>query len=211
MVGLNGAGKTTLFNAISGLVPYEGTIRFDGQDKGMSGVALARGYRAMSRDARTVRRRDGVRKPRPWRLSPERRRARRSTRVALRTIPDPQIAAGANGARCRAANSDADHRTGADDAAQTAHPRRTHARSRARDPRAVFGGNGAPAADHADHRPARRTERHVRALPHADRVYVLEHARIIWEVSPVRFEREMGHGFLEVVPAELPPLVRAGA
>jgi branched-chain amino acid transport system ATP-binding protein len=32
VVGLNGAGKTTLFNAISGLVPSAGTIRFDGKD-----------------------------------------------------------------------------------------------------------------------------------------------------------------------------------
>jgi branched-chain amino acid transport system ATP-binding protein len=31
VVGLNGAGKTTLFNAISGFVPYAGTVRFDGQ------------------------------------------------------------------------------------------------------------------------------------------------------------------------------------
>ena len=30
IVGLNGAGKTTLFNAISGLVPYSGAIRFAG-------------------------------------------------------------------------------------------------------------------------------------------------------------------------------------
>jgi ABC-type branched-subunit amino acid transport system ATPase component len=32
IVGLNGAGKTTLFNAISGLLPYRGAIRFDGRD-----------------------------------------------------------------------------------------------------------------------------------------------------------------------------------
>jgi CzcA family heavy metal efflux pump len=32
IVGLNGAGKTTLFNAISGLVPYRGAIRFAGRD-----------------------------------------------------------------------------------------------------------------------------------------------------------------------------------
>jgi len=31
VVGLNGAGKTTLFNAISGMVPYAGDIRFEGQ------------------------------------------------------------------------------------------------------------------------------------------------------------------------------------
>jgi branched-chain amino acid transport system ATP-binding protein len=34
------------------------------------------------------------------------------------------------------------------------------------------------------------------ALPHADRVYVLEHARIVWEGDPVRFAQEMGTGYL---------------
>src|SRR5579875_1539041 len=44
VVGLNGAGKTTLFNAISGLVPYSGGIRFGERDlKGMTPGAIARG------------------------------------------------------------------------------------------------------------------------------------------------------------------------
>jgi len=34
------------------------------------------------------------------------------------------------------------------------------------------------------------------ALPNADRVYVLEHARIIWEGSPTRFAKEMASGYL---------------
>ena len=34
------------------------------------------------------------------------------------------------------------------------------------------------------------------ALPHADRVYVLEHARIIWEGDPGRFAKEAGAGLL---------------
>jgi ABC-type branched-subunit amino acid transport system ATPase component len=34
------------------------------------------------------------------------------------------------------------------------------------------------------------------ALPHADRVYVLEHARITWEGSPQRFAAEKGTGYL---------------
>ena len=34
------------------------------------------------------------------------------------------------------------------------------------------------------------------ALPHADRVYVLEHARIVWEGDPGRFAAEMGTGYL---------------
>jgi len=33
------------------------------------------------------------------------------------------------------------------------------------------------------------------ALPHADRIYVLEHARMVWEGSPRRFLDEMGDYF----------------
>jgi ABC-type branched-subunit amino acid transport system ATPase component len=34
------------------------------------------------------------------------------------------------------------------------------------------------------------------ALPHADRVYVLEHARIVWEGPPDRFSEEAAAEFL---------------
>ncbi|MFK4441186.1 ABC-type branched-subunit amino acid transport system ATPase component [Caballeronia udeis] len=34
------------------------------------------------------------------------------------------------------------------------------------------------------------------ALPHADRVYVPEHASLIWEGNPARFAKEMGRGYL---------------
>jgi branched-chain amino acid transport system ATP-binding protein len=44
VVGLNGAGKTTLFNAISGLVPYAGDIRREGASlRATSAAAIARG------------------------------------------------------------------------------------------------------------------------------------------------------------------------
>ena len=43
IVGLNGAGKTTLFNAISGLVPYRGSIRFFERDlQKLTAAAIAR-------------------------------------------------------------------------------------------------------------------------------------------------------------------------
>ena len=43
IVGLNGAGKTTLFNAISGLVPYRGWIRFAGGDlRNLTAASIAR-------------------------------------------------------------------------------------------------------------------------------------------------------------------------
>jgi branched-chain amino acid transport system ATP-binding protein len=34
------------------------------------------------------------------------------------------------------------------------------------------------------------------ALPHADRVYVIEHSRIVWEGDPARFAEEAGAGYL---------------
>ncbi len=34
------------------------------------------------------------------------------------------------------------------------------------------------------------------ALPHADRVYVLEHARIVWEGPPSRFAAEAGDKYV---------------
>jgi branched-chain amino acid transport system ATP-binding protein len=44
VIGLNGAGKTTLFNAISGLVPYSGAIRWDKTDlRGRTAASIARG------------------------------------------------------------------------------------------------------------------------------------------------------------------------
>jgi len=44
VVGLNGAGKTTLFNAISGLLPYAGEIRREGKSlAGLSAAKIARG------------------------------------------------------------------------------------------------------------------------------------------------------------------------
>jgi branched-chain amino acid transport system ATP-binding protein len=34
------------------------------------------------------------------------------------------------------------------------------------------------------------------ALPHADRVYVLDHGRIAWEGPPSRFEQEAGADYI---------------
>ena len=43
VVGLNGAGKTTLFNAVSGMLPYSGAVRFDGNAlRGHSAASIAR-------------------------------------------------------------------------------------------------------------------------------------------------------------------------
>ena len=34
------------------------------------------------------------------------------------------------------------------------------------------------------------------ALPHADRIYLLEYARVVWEGNAARFAAEMGTGYL---------------
>jgi branched-chain amino acid transport system ATP-binding protein len=34
------------------------------------------------------------------------------------------------------------------------------------------------------------------ALPHADRVYVIDHGKIVWEGPPARFEDEMAAQYL---------------
>jgi branched-chain amino acid transport system ATP-binding protein len=34
------------------------------------------------------------------------------------------------------------------------------------------------------------------ALPHSDRVYMLEHARIAWEGEPAKFAADAGTGYL---------------
>ena len=34
------------------------------------------------------------------------------------------------------------------------------------------------------------------ALPHSDRVYMLEHARIVWEGEPAKFAADAGIGYL---------------
>ena len=72
LVGLNGAGKTTLFNAISGLVPYSGAIKWGGAvaARAQRGVDRPRRRRAVPGDARAVRRHERAREPRPRRQRP---------------------------------------------------------------------------------------------------------------------------------------------
>ena len=55
VVGLNGAGKTTLFNAISGLLPYSGEIRCQGEPlRGRSAATIARSGIVQSPEGREL-------------------------------------------------------------------------------------------------------------------------------------------------------------
>ena len=108
VVGLNGAGKTTLFNAISGLVPYTGDIRWRGtRCAGRSRRRhRARRHRAMPGNPRTVRRYDRAGEPRSRR--PASRRAPSATSSSTGCSSCSRSCGARSGrrrARCRAASS----------------------------------------------------------------------------------------------------------
>jgi branched-chain amino acid transport system ATP-binding protein len=55
VVGLNGAGKTTLFNAISGMLPYAGDIRREGASlRGLTAATIARNGIVQSPEGREL-------------------------------------------------------------------------------------------------------------------------------------------------------------
>ncbi|MEX3686998.1 ATP-binding cassette domain-containing protein [Paraburkholderia sp. BR14263] len=213
VVGLNGAGKTTLFNALSGLLPYQGTIRFDGRDlKGMSGAAVSRAGLVQCPETRelfgdmTVRENlelggyhlsDDVRKKQltwlydlfPILKSRQSQTARtlsggeqQMLAIARALMPQPRLLI-LDEPTLGLAPVILEQLSKALDALQQSTPITV-----------LLG------------------EQNVRfALPHADRVYVLEHARIVWEGSASRFETEMGRGFLEAVPTTVPHALTSGA
>ncbi|MBB5403156.1 ATP-binding cassette domain-containing protein [Paraburkholderia youngii] len=213
VVGLNGAGKTTLFNALSGLVPYKGTIRFDGRDlRGISGAAISRAGLVQCPETRelfgdmTVRENlelggyhlaDSARaKQLSWLfdLFPILKSRQGQTARTL-SGGEQQMLAIARALMTQPKLLILDEPT------LGLAPVILEQLSKALDslqkstPITVLLG-----------------EQNVRfALPHADRVYVLEHARIIWEGSAARFEAEMGRGFLEAVPANDADATTSGA
>ena len=213
VVGLNGAGKTTLFNAISGLVPYQGTIRFGKQDlKGMSGAAIARGGIVQCPETRELFGDMTVRENLDlggYHLPDSARAAQLKWLFELFPILESRHAQTARtlsgGEQQMLAIARAlmmqPKLLILDEPTLGLAPVILEQLSRAMDlmqkttPITVLLG-----------------EQNVTfALPHAHRVYVLEHARIVWEGSPTRFEKEMGRGFLEAVPSEPAPATPARA
>ena len=198
VVGLNGAGKTTLFNAISGLVPYNGEIAWAGASlRGRTPAAIARGGVVQCPETRELFGDMSVREnldlggqhlPAAER---DRQLAwlldlfpilRERERQAARTLSggEQQMLAIARALMMQPKLLILDEPTLGLAPVILEQLSKALARLRETTPITVLLG-----------------EQNVTfALPHADRVYVLEHARVVWEGDPGRFAAEMGTGYL---------------
>ena len=198
VVGLNGAGKTTLFNAISGLVPYSGSIAWGGETlAGRTAATIARGGIVQCPESRelfsTMSVREnldlgGARLTRPDR---ERKlewlfdlfpilKSRATQAAGKMSGGEQQMLAIARALMMQPRLLLLDEPSLG--LAPVILEQLSHALERLRTttPITVLLG-----------------EQNVTfALPHADRVYVLEHARIIWEGDPARFAAEAGRAYL---------------
>ncbi len=198
VVGLNGAGKTTLFNAISGLVPYSGTIEWKGQSlAGQTAGAIARSGIVQCPETRelfgdmTVRENlelGGQHLPvaeaatqLEWLfgLFP---RLRERVGQAARTLSggEQQMLAIARALMMRPKLLVLDEPTlGLAPVILEQLSKALETLRQTTDITVLLG------------------EQNVTfALPHADRVYVLEHSRVVWEGDPGRFAAEAGAGLL---------------
>jgi branched-chain amino acid transport system ATP-binding protein len=198
VVGLNGAGKTTLFNAISGLVPYAGTIMLDGDAlAGRSAASIARHGIVQCPETRELFGDMSVRENLELggqHLTAVARRSQLDWLFALFPILP---------ARARQAA-----RTLSGGEQQML----AIARALMMQPRLLILDEPtlglAPVILEQLSKALAELQRTTKitlllgeqnvtfALPHADRVYVLEHARIAWEGDPARFAQEAGAGYL---------------
>ena len=203
VVGLNGAGKTTLFNAISGLVPYGGSVGWDGRAlAGQSGAQIARGISAGGGIVQCPESRElfstmnvrenldlgGGHLPKADRLRKldwlfdlfPILKSRATQAAGKMSGGEQQMLAIARALMMQPRLLILDEPTLG--LAPVILEQLSHALERLRNttPITVLLG-----------------EQNVTfALPHADRVYVLEHARIVWEGDPARFAAEAGKDLL---------------
>jgi branched-chain amino acid transport system ATP-binding protein len=198
IVGLNGAGKTTLFNAISGLLPYTGEIRFGGTAlAGRSGARIARDGIIQCPETRelfgdlSVRENlevAGLHQSKADRLTQLEwlfdlfpiLKARLGQSAATLSGGEQQMLAIARCLMARPRLLLLDEPTLGLAPVILEQLSRALERLRQMTPITVL-----------------LAEQNVTfALPHADRVYVLEHARIVWQGAPSRFAEEAGRDYL---------------
>jgi ABC-type branched-subunit amino acid transport system ATPase component len=198
VVGLNGAGKTTLFNAICGLVPSEGRVSFDGASlAGRTPAVIARGGIVQCPESRelfgdmSVREnldlggqhlpRDVSGKQLEWLLGLFPILKSRAGQAA-RTLSggEQQMLAIARALMMQPRLLILDEPTlGLAPVILEQLSRALETLRKTTDITVLLG------------------EQNVTfALPHADRVYVLEHGRFIWEGDPQRFAVEAGAAYL---------------
>ena len=198
VVGLNGAGKTTLFNAVSGFLPYGGEIRREGASlRGLSAATIARSGIVQCPEGRelftdmTVRENldlGGQHLPPAdiieqiawlFDLFPILRDRQKQAAGTL-SGGEQQMLTIARALMMRPKLLILDEPTLG--LAPVILEQLSKALERLRQTTAITVLLG---------------EQNITfALPHADRVYVLEHARIVWEGEPAKFAAEMGTGYL---------------
>jgi branched-chain amino acid transport system ATP-binding protein len=198
VVGLNGAGKTTLFNAISGMLPYSGDIRRDGATlRGQTAATIARNGIVQCPEGRelftdmTVRENldlGGQHLPTAqcaeqfawlFDLFPILRDRQKQAAGTL-SGGEQQMLTIARALMMKPKLLILDEPTLG--LAPVILEQLSKALERLRQTTAITVLLG---------------EQNVTfALPHADRVYVLEHARIVWEGEPAKFAASAGAGYL---------------
>jgi branched-chain amino acid transport system ATP-binding protein len=198
VVGLNGAGKTTLFNAISGLLPYAGEISREGRPlRGQTAAAIARGGIVQSPEGRELFTNMTVRENLDMggqRLAEKDRaerlewlfdlfpilRSRQAQTAGTLSGGEQQMLTIARALMMKPDLLILDEPTLG--LAPVILEQISKALERLRQTTSITVLLG---------------EQNVTfALPHADRVYVLEHSRIVWEGAPSRFAAEAGAGYL---------------